>query len=194
MQCVRILVCVIAFFLVVLVETAAAQQSPRLGFVNKLGVEIDVRSGGRVLADELAAGKVILPDLASPVAGGSVVPQIKLRGGNLQVNNPASDYNQIFPGFRPFVRATQSEVSTAAFGRNIVVTFNDSTGIHVSPNPAGPGLIVDRVQISGFATSNDGGRTWTRTILPHSAFRFSFFPATYGSWASGTSATRTCGR
>jgi hypothetical protein len=169
MQCVRILVCVIAFILVVLIETAAAQQSPRLGFVNKLGVEIDVRSGGRVLADELAAGKVILPDLASPVAGGSVVPQIKLRGGNLQVNNPASDYNQIFPGFRPFVRATQSEVSTAAFGRNIVVTFNDSTGIHVSPNPAGPGLIVDRVQISGFATSNDGGRTWTRGFFPGSA-------------------------
>ncbi len=76
---------------------------------------------------------------------------------------------QIFPGFRPFVRATQSEVSTAAFGRNIVVTYNDSTGIHVSPNPSGPGLIVDRVQISGFASSSDGGKTWTKGFMPPAA-------------------------
>jgi len=67
------------------------------------------------------------------------VPQIQLRGGNVQVNDGSKDYVQTFTGFRPFVRATQSEVSSAAFGRNIVVTFNDSTGIHVSPNPNGPG-------------------------------------------------------
>jgi hypothetical protein len=150
-----------------LVNTSQAQQSPT-SFVSKLGMEIDVRSGGRVLADDMASGRVILPDLASPVEGIPVVPQIQLRGGNLQVNDPAGDFIQIFTGFRPFVRATQSEVSTAAFNRNIVVTYNDSTGIHVSPNPNGPGLIVDRVQLSGFATSNDGGQTWKSGFIPPS--------------------------
>jgi hypothetical protein len=53
----------------------------------------------------------------------SAVPQIQVRGGNVQVNNPAQDF--VLTGFRPFVRATQSEVSAAASGRNIVVTFND---------------------------------------------------------------------
>jgi len=137
------------------------------GFVSKLGIDMDIRSGGRVFADELAAsGGIILPDADSPVSGVPTVPQIQLRGGNVQVNNPSGDYVQIFTGFRPFVRATQSEVSSAAFGRNIVVTFNDSTGIHVSPNPSGPGLIVDQVLLSGFATSNDGGQTWRKGFMP----------------------------
>ena len=148
--------------------TTAAAQTPT-GFVNKLGMDMDVRSG-RVLADELAAGSVILPDLATPTSGGrQTVPQVQLRGGNVQVNNPAGDFVQTFPGFRPFVRATQSEVSAAASGRNIVVTYNDSTGIHVSPNPSGPGLVVDRVQLSGFATSSDGGKTWSNGFIPPSA-------------------------
>jgi hypothetical protein len=72
-----------------------------------------VRSGGRIRQDELGVGSVILPDTASPVRGGSTVPQIQLRGGNVQVNDPSvpfGDYIQIFAGFRPFVRATQSEV------------------------------------------------------------------------------------
>ena len=143
-------------------------QSPT-SFVSKLGVEIDVRSGGRILQDELAAGSVILPDSASPVGGGSTVPQIQLRGGNVQANDPSLDYIQIFAGFRPFVRFTQSEVSAAAFGRNIVVTYNNSAGLHVSPNPSGPGLITDRVKLSGFSVSNDGGQTWTSGFMPPSA-------------------------
>lgn len=151
-----------------LVSTSRAQVSPT-SFVSKLGMEIDVRSGGRVLEDDIATSRVILPDLAGPVAGVPAVPQIQLRGGNLQVNNPGEDFIQLFTGFRPFVRATQSEVSTAASGRNIVVTYNDSTGIHVSPNPNGSGLIVDRVQLSGFATSNDGGQTWKSGFIPPSA-------------------------
>jgi hypothetical protein len=50
-----------------------------------------------------------------------------------------------------------------------VVTYNNSTGIHVSPNPSGPGLIVDRVQLHGFSTSNDGGQTWKSGFMPPSA-------------------------
>jgi hypothetical protein len=152
-----------------LVRPIFAQDAPPLGFVDKLGEEVDVRSGGRILQDEIAAGTLILPDAAGPVSGGSTVPQIQLRGGNLQVNDPSHDYTQIFSGFRPFVRATQSEVSTAASGRNIVVTFNDSTGIHVSPNPSGPGLIVDRVQLSSYSVSNDGGNTWKTGSMPPAA-------------------------
>jgi len=109
----NVLFCLVSLCFGILLSTAAAQSPPPLGFVNKLGLEIDVRSGGRILADDLASGNVILPDLAGPVAGVPTVPQIQLRGGNLQVNNPLNDYVQIFTGFRPFVRATQSEVSTA---------------------------------------------------------------------------------
>jgi hypothetical protein len=103
------------------------------------------------------------------VAGGATVPQIQLRGGNVQVNDPAQTFIQIFPGFRPFVRATRSEVSAAASGRNIVVTYNNSTGLHVGPNPSGPGLVTDRVLLSGYSTSNDGGRSWKSAYMPPAA-------------------------
>jgi hypothetical protein len=170
MQHTKLLLFLFTLCSAMLVRTAAAQSGPPLGFVNKLGIDVDVRSGGRILADDLASsGNVILPDLATPVSGIPAVPQIQLRGDNEQVNDPAQTLIQIFTGFRPFVRATRSETSTAAFGRNIVVTYNNSTGIHVSPNPSGPGLIVDRVQISGFSVSNDGGETWKSGFMPPSA-------------------------
>src|SRR5215472_701178 len=149
----------------VFLSTAAAQ-SPT-AFVNKLGVEVDLRSGGRILADDLASGGNVILDVDTPVTGTDAVPQIQFRGGNLQTNSATEDFVQIFPRFRPFVHAIQSEVSAAAFGRNIVVTYNDSAGIHVSPFPLG-GLIVDRVQLSGFATSNDGGQSWTSGFIPPS--------------------------
>src|SRR3954447_9537485 len=116
-------------------------QGPPLGFVSKLGQDIDVRSGARVLADQALSDSTLLPELAGPVAGGAIAPQIQLRGGNAQASDPALDTVQVFPGFRPFVRATQSEVSTAVSGSNIVVTYNDSSGFHLIPNPAGPGLL-----------------------------------------------------
>ena len=136
--------------------------------VNKLGVDQDVRSGMKVLRDEILAGTVILPDLYPSATYLDIVHQLQLRGENVQVNLPSGDYVQQFAGFRPFVRATQSEVSTAAFGKNIVLGYNNSAGIHVSPNPSGPGLVVDRVQISGFAASNDGGQSWINGFLPSS--------------------------
>src|SRR5713226_8323415 len=142
-------------------------QSPT-SVVNKLGVDQDVRSGMKVFMDEVLGGSLVLPDLPTLGTTLDVVPQIQLRGSNVQANNPSGDYVQQFPGFRPFVRATQSEVSTAAFGKHIVVGYNNSAGIHVSPNPSGPGLVVDRVQLSGFAASDDGGQTWTNGFLPAS--------------------------
>jgi hypothetical protein len=100
------------------IPSLMAQGSPPLGFVTKLGQEVDVRSGVRILADDLASGNLILPELAGPVTGGATSPQIQLRGGNVQVNDPAQTAIQIFTGFRPFVRATRSETSVAAFGGN----------------------------------------------------------------------------
>ena len=136
--------------------------------VNKLGVDEDVRSGMKILMDEILAGTVILPDLYPSATYLEIVHQLQLRGDNIQANVPSGDYVQQFAGFRPFVFATQSEVSTAAFGKNIVLGYNNSAGIHVSPNPSGPGLVVDRVQISGFAASNDGGQSWINGFLPSS--------------------------
>jgi hypothetical protein len=149
--------------------SAASAQGTSTNYVNKLGMEQDVRSGMKVVMDEILAGTVLLPDLPVSSTTLDTVTQIQLRGDNVQANLPSGDYVQTFPEFRPFVRATQSEVSTAAFGKNIVLGYNNSVGIHVSPNPNGPGLIVDRVQISGFAASNDGGKTWTNGFLPGSS-------------------------
>jgi hypothetical protein len=151
------------------VPPAAGQDGPPLGFINKLGQDIDIRTGSRILADELSVGSVILPDLATAVAGIPAVPQIQLRGGNVQVNDPAQDYLQIFTGARPLLHAVQSETSMAAFGRNIVVTYNNSTGIHVIPSPSGPGLVIDRVNLSGFSSSTDGGQTWNSGFIPLAA-------------------------
>jgi hypothetical protein len=164
-----VLFATLAALLAVLAAPAVAQNAPPLGFVNKLGIEVDVRSGGRILQDETPSGTVILPDSSSAVGGGSTIPQVQLWGGNLQINDPAQDYIQIFPGFRPFVHFTESEVSVAAANRNIVATYNNSAGIHVSPNPSGPGLIVDRVDLSGFSVSNDGGQTWSSGFIPPAA-------------------------
>jgi hypothetical protein len=137
-------------YLVCRSRPTGTRQEPPTGFVRKLGVDVDVRSGSRIFADDLtAAGSLILPDATTHVPGGSTVPQIQLRGGNVQANDPAEDYIQIFPLFRPFVHATQSETSMAAFGRNIVVTYNNSAGVHLSLYNGGPGLIVDQVQFSG---------------------------------------------
>ena len=133
-------------------------QGSQTSYVSKLGVEVDVRSGSRFLPDGGTAGTVILPDTSTPVPGIPVVPQIQLRGDNVQVNDPTQDYVQVFPRFRPFVHAVQSETSLAAFGKNIVVTYNNSAGLHVSPSLGG--VIVDQVQLSGYSVSNDGGVTW----------------------------------
>src|SRR5258707_4518508 len=150
-----------------LVAAPLRAQSPT-SVINKLGVDQDVRSGMKVLMDEVLGGALVLPDTPAVSTTLDDVPQVQLRGDNIQANVPSGDYIQQFAGFRPFVHATQSEVSTAAFGKHIVLGYNNSAGLHVSPNPSGPGLVVDRVQLSGFATSADGGQTWTNGFLPPS--------------------------
>lgn len=167
--------CFLATFFLLSVGIALAQDPgddgvPPPWLLRKIGIDIDLRSGSRVFADELAQnGGVILPDEQASPSPFSTVPQVQLRGGNVQVNDPTLDTIQIFPFFRPFVHFTQSETSVAASGQNIVATYNTSAGIHLSPAPPPfpPGsLIVDRVNLSGFSTSGDGGQTWTSGFFP----------------------------
>jgi BNR repeat-like domain len=166
----------LAAFFVLSVGAAIAQETgddnpPPAWLLRKLGVDIDLRSGSRVFADELAnSGGIILPDEGYPSSTSlDTVPQVQLRGGNVQVNDPTFDTIQIFPGFRPFLHLVESETSVAAVGRNIVATYNTSAGLHLipAPPPFPPGtLLVDRVNLSGFSTSSDGGKTWTSGFLP----------------------------
>jgi hypothetical protein len=72
---------------------------PPTSFVNKLGIDQDVRSGTRILIDDLASGPVLLPDDTALSTTLDVVPEVKLRGSNVQANAPSGDYIQQFPRF-----------------------------------------------------------------------------------------------
>jgi len=135
--------------------------------VNKNGVDIELRSEGRILEDELASGPVMLGPEDAPTQNVSLFTgKQPLRGPNTQVNDPALDNTQIFPGFRPFLHFTQSETTVAAFAQNIVVSYNNSAGATLGPNPSGPGLVFTRLQFSGYSFSIDGGQTWTSGFVP----------------------------
>ena len=83
---------------------------------------------------------------------------------NTQINDPNTDYILTFPGTRPFEFSTQSETSIARAGSNLVVGFNSSAGAHVVS--IGGSLFFDRIQFSGVASSQDGGKTWTSGFVP----------------------------
>ncbi len=135
----------------------AAQDPRSVGM--KLGQDQD--PGASVDADGTFSGGMKLYDVGKNGGGGG-----EDQAKNTQVNNPLLDSVQIFNGFRPFVRTTQSEVSAVASGKNVVVTYNNSAGLHVSPNATNTGLVTDQVRISGYSTSNDGGKTWTSGYIP----------------------------
>ena len=148
--------------MVSLAQVARAQNGPPLGFITKLGEEIDVRSDGRVLADELArSGGIVLPDVNSPVAGGSTVAQIHLRGGNVQANSTTEDYIQIFrlPAFRTCHAKRSLDGGLRPQHRGHLQRF-DRPSPQSESERAGPDR-GPRACCSGFATSNDGGQTWT---------------------------------
>src|SRR3989442_1064457 len=135
------------------------------GQVKKHGLDVDVRSLGRQLADELAvSGNTVPLDEVSPVPGGSVVPQIQLRGANVQANDGGLDNIQTFAGFRPFVKFTQSETSIAASGQNIVAGYNSSANQPLAV--IGGVLQFTHRFLSGFSASSDGGQTWTSGFVP----------------------------
>jgi hypothetical protein len=147
------------------VFAVGVDQETSPGFVTKHGLSVDIRSMGRMIAEEVAqAGAAVLGSEVSPVPGIFVVPQVQLRGDNIQSNDPALDNIQQFPGSRPFVAYTQSETSIAAFGRNIIATYNSSAN---QPLVMGSGgLTFTRRFLSGYSVSNDGGQTWQSGFMP----------------------------
>jgi hypothetical protein len=79
-------------------------------------------------------------------------------GPNKRANNPALDL---------YSDAAQSETSIAAFGNNVVLTWNDGDGFD---RPGPPSY-----QLMGYGYSTDGGTTWTDGV--------SFpIPAVYPNW------------
>ena len=80
----------LAAFLIVGVPCARPDDAvPSPGIVRKLGVDLDMRSLGRVMADEVrAAGNIILPDDAHPAPGPHEDADVQFHGGNVQVNDP----------------------------------------------------------------------------------------------------------
>lgn len=132
----------------------------------KHGIEIEIESEGREIGEEMlqAGGPPDLTSTAGVVPGQTVVSQVQLRGGNVQVNDPALDNVQIFPGFRPFVKYTQSETTIAANGQNIVVSYNSSADQPLVPGAGG--LVFVHRYFSGFSTSNDGGTSWISGSVP----------------------------
>lgn len=151
--------------LAVAIFSAPASAAPP-GHITKKGVDVDVRSMGRQIADDVVQqGNALQLEAISPIPGTSVVPQIKLRGNNVQANDGALDNIQNFGFTRPFVKYTQSETSIAAFGRNIVATYNNSADqplIQTGPTT----LVFEHRFFSGFSTSNDGGKTWVSGSMP----------------------------
>lgn len=146
------------------VSRTQSNDGPARGHVRKRGVDLDLRSLGRQMADDLTEnGNLVALGETSPVPGISLVPQIQFRGGNVQANDGSLDNIQTFAGFRPFVEFTQSETSVAAFGRNIVATYNSSAN---QPLSLTGGLHFTQRFLSGVSNSTDGGKTWTSGFMP----------------------------
>ncbi|HKF18402.1 MAG TPA: sialidase family protein [Candidatus Dormibacteraeota bacterium] len=92
------------------------------------------------------------------------------RGHGVQVNDPALDNIQFFPNAlpqpqRPYEFSIQSETSMAAFGRNVVIGFNNSADQPVFLTPQNTVAFRHRF-LSAVGVSHDGGRTFTESSLP----------------------------
>ena len=169
--------------------------------VYKDGFDVDLASDGRLIADDvLANGNFVTLDNVTPGANVVAGHAIQFRGGNVQVNDGSLDNEQIFTGFRPFESRTQSETTVAHSGNNIVVSYNSSANQPIVQ--IGPGMLQFTHRfLSGFSSSNDGGKTWKSGFVPPvpgSIFTFgdgvvvadrsgNFYYAGLGADASGNS-------
>jgi hypothetical protein len=106
--------------------------------------------GLKAMAGELpggADGLVPEPGTAGAPAVGGAAPAAPPRAGvpNIRVNNPALD--------RQVDQTTQSETSIAVVGKNVAVGFNDSQQTLIA--------LTNGSDLSGYAYSTDGGKTFT---------------------------------
>ena len=116
------------------------------------------------------------PDLISesdtPVtgdgSGGGGVGNAGQPHHGIQVNDPALDNIQDFPGSapnaRPYELSIQSETSAASFGNNVLVGYNSSANQPLVLNPNGTRSFVHRF-LSGYSVSHDAGRSWASGFI-----------------------------
>ena len=125
---------------------------------------IDLRSHGRQIADRVRRhGLAVPPEAQGRGDRGQKGPREE-EGLDVQVNDPALDHLQTFPGTAPFEFSTQSETSIAAFGNNILIGYNSSADQPVVRTDRG--LVFAHIHVSGLSVSHDGGRTWTSGFVP----------------------------
>src|SRR5262249_15482266 len=147
-------------------QQAIAADSPPW-IVKKRGVEMDIRSEGRMRRDSLATYGKLKPnrqqsgnfDLSDLGSG----PQIPIPQGNIQVNDGKLDHVLRVSGVDPLVLYTQNEPVFAVYGRNIVAAYNTSvfaTDFNTDIQ------FFNTLFGTGFSPSTDGGRTWTSGFLP----------------------------
>jgi hypothetical protein len=133
--------------------------------IYKNGLPLDTRSFSRIVADDILESGSVADDFSDlPAELLPLVPQIQLRGGNVQVNDPMLDSFYIIPGTRTFMFYTQAETSVAAYGRNIVVAYITSAFQPIIQ--VGPSYQFAHQFYSGYSTSNDRGATWTSGFVP----------------------------
>jgi hypothetical protein len=134
--------------------------------VSKNGQDLELRSEAKILADEVLSGQVTFsPDEPTTQNTSSGTGEQALVGPNVQVNDPALDNIQIFPGFRPFLHFTQSETTVAASGQNVVVSYNNSAGLKVALNSK-RAAVFTQILLSGYSFSTDGGHAFTSAFVP----------------------------
>jgi hypothetical protein len=153
-------------------QTAAVAPTPRTGSVAKGALHIDVRSSGKMVADDIARPRINglkVPasslNITSAVAPAMAAPPA-LTLDNEMVNDPNQDNIQIFPGTMPFLHSTESEVSLVKAKGNLIAAYNNSSSAIVAPNPSGPGLVFLQLLFGGYSVSKDNGETWTSAYFP----------------------------
>jgi len=138
---------------------------------------VDLRSHGRQTADEVRRRRatedvVLRQGPAVPSRAGSAIltaprerREEEEEGRDVQVNDPALDHVESFPGTRPFELSIQSETSIAAFRSNVVIGYNSSADQPLVVHSDG-GLFFAHIHLSAFSVSHDGGRTWSSGVVP----------------------------
>jgi hypothetical protein len=172
------LIAMMALPVVAAAQDESATVAPRPGSVVKGAVQIDIRSSGRTIADDIArprvSGRTVSPSLLTLRPAGPPTGALSALDNKL-VNDPNADNIQIFPGVMPFVHSTQSETALVKAKGNLIAAYNDSASAIVGPNPGGPGLVFLQLLFGAYSVSKDNGETWSRAFfppVPGSAFTF----------------------
>jgi hypothetical protein len=153
-------------------QTAAAAPTPRTGSVAKGALHIDVRSSGKMVADDIARPRINglkVPASSlniTPVVAPAMAAPLSLALDNELVNDPNHDNIQIFPGTRPYVHATESETAIVKAKGNLIAAYNTSENDVVASNPSGPGLVFLQLLTGEYSLSRDNGETWTSAAFP----------------------------